>query len=139
MGTWGFGPFDNDGAADFLAFLTEAGPDGWNLIREELNSRDPEMIIAAAEVVATVLGVASRRDDRTLNFAMGRNRAAPWAKRYGWSMSRSLPGVALKAAKRAARLTHTIGWTKPESARKWDQTVASVIRRLELGMRKRTN
>lgn len=138
MGTWGFGPFDNDGAADLLHFVEEAGASGWALVEKKLRGRDPEMIIAAAELVATALGHASKRDDRTLGFAVGRLRAGPWAKRYAQYMPAGLPARALAAAKRASRLTGTIGWSKPESARRWDKTVDSVIRRLERGKRTRS-
>lgn len=140
MGTWGFGPFDNDGAADLLAFVDQAGSRGWSLVRDELDSGYPMMVIAAAELVAiALLGGGRKRDQRIIQFAIGNRTAEPWARKYARYMPRDLPTKALLAARKVAKSTHNIGWTKASSARAWDKTVASVIRRLERGMRRVSN
>lgn len=65
MGTWDFGPFDNDDAADWSGELQEAGPDQRvTLIRQTLNEvlheggyldSDPaNRAVAAAAVVASL-------------------------------------------------------------------------------------
>ena len=77
MGSWGYGPFDNDSAADLLAFVEEAGRGGWKIVREALQSSYPEDAVGAAELVATALGLGTRRDDRAANLAVGRQKAVP--------------------------------------------------------------
>jgi hypothetical protein len=64
MGAWGFGSFDNDDAADFLADVTESGD--LSLIREVLDNvltsteyveaPDASQAIAAAEILAFAIG-----------------------------------------------------------------------------------
>ena len=75
MGAWGFGSFDNDDAADFLADATETGD--LSLIREVLDNvltsteyveaPDASQAIAAAEIVAAALGrptLAAQREEQ---------------------------------------------------------------------------
>ncbi|MCB9662472.1 MAG: DUF4259 domain-containing protein [Alphaproteobacteria bacterium] len=56
MGTWGVGAFDNDTAADWATRLGRAR--GWEVVRKPLGSpgADPEVVVAAAEVVAAACG-----------------------------------------------------------------------------------
>ena len=74
MGAWGFGSFDNDDAADFLADATESGD--LSLVRgaldnvltstEYVEAPDASQAIAAAEIVAAALGrptLAAQRED----------------------------------------------------------------------------
>lgn len=64
MGAWGYGAFDNDDAVDFLADVARSGD--LSLIREVLDNvststeyveaSDASQAIAAAEILAAVLG-----------------------------------------------------------------------------------
>ncbi len=156
MGSWGYGPFDNDSAADLLAYVEEAGRDGWKIVREAVRSKYPQDVVGAAELVAIALGLGTRRDDRAAPLAVGRQRAVPWVNRYGRSMPADLPALALDAcrivlaesrqtARKAPRKQRTFGGMKlvnvfldeGDSARKWQGTVSSLIRRLERGRRRR--
>lgn len=156
MGSWGYGPFDNDDAADLLVYVSEAGARGWKVVREALRSTYPQDVVGAAEIVAIALGLGTRRDDRELDFAIGRNSAVPWVRQYGRSMPADLPTLAIDACRVVlvhSRKTVRKPPTKPrkiagyelanvfldecESARKWQATVSSLIRRLERGRRRR--
>ena len=155
MGSWGYGPFDNDAAADLLAFIDEAGAGGWKLVRESLKSGYPQDVVAAAEVIAIAIGQGTRRDQREIALAVGRDRSVPWVRRHANRMPADLPARAIDAcrivleksrrtAKPAPRKTRTLAGMKlanvflneGESARKWQATVSSLIRRLERGRRK---
>lgn len=156
MGAWGYGPFDNDAAADLLAFVEQAGADGWRLVREALRSGYPQDVVGAAELVALAIGQGTRRDDRELELAVGRMRAVPWVRRYARSMPADLPALAIDACRAVLdKLRKTVRKppAKPrtlygikvvnvflnegESARKWQATIRSLIRRLERGRRRR--
>ena len=156
MGSWGYGPFDNDAAADLLSFVEEAGRGGWKLVREALQSSYPEDAVGAAELVATALGLATRRDYRAANLAVGRQKAVPWVREYGRYMPADLPGIALDACRfyleqsrkfvrKAPKKQRTLAGVKlvnvfldeGDSARKWQSTISSLIRRLERGRRRR--
>ena len=156
MGSWGYGPFDNDAAADLLVFITEAGPTGWRVVRDALYSTHPQDVVGAAEIIAIALGLGTRRDERTVNLAVGRKAAVPWVRQFGRSMPSDLPALAIDACRRVlahSRKTVRKAPAKPrtlaglklvnvfidegESARKWQGTVSSLIRRLEKGRRRR--
>lgn len=133
MGVWGYGPFDNDSAADLLAYVQEAGAGGWQLVMKALRGHYDHDIAAAAEIVATALGAPTYKDQRTLAFAVGRHSAGPWARRYASSMPAQAPALALSQMKRVASRTHQLGWTKPGAERAWKGTCESLIRRLSRG------
>jgi hypothetical protein len=155
MGAWGHGPFDNDAAADLLAFLDEAGASGWKLVRDALYSKYDQDVVGAAEVVAIAIGQGTRRDQREAALAVGRDRAVPWARRHARIMPADLPSLAIdacrlvlaqsrKTVKKAPKKPRTLGGMKlvnvfrdeGESARKWQGTISSLIRRLERGRRR---
>lgn len=156
MGSWGYGPFDNDAAADLLSFVEEAGPGGWRLVRDALYSKYPQDVIGAAELVALAVGQGTRRDERALPLAIGRQTAVPWVRSYGRSMPADLPSLALDMCR--AALAHSLKTVKKPprherrlagmkivnvfldegaSAKKWQGTIRSLIRRLERGARRR--
>jgi hypothetical protein len=156
MGSWGYGPFDNDAAADLLAFVEESGAGGWRLVRDALYSKYPQDVIGAAELVALAVGQGTRRDERALPLAVGRQTAVPWVRSYGRLMPADLPSLALdmcrtalahsrKTMKRAPKQPRTLRGMKivnvfldeGESAKKWQATISSLIRRLERGRRRR--
>jgi len=156
MGSWGYGPFDNDAAADLLAFVEEAGPSGWRLVRDALYSKYPQDVIGAGELVALALGLGTRRDERALPLAIGRQTAVPWVRRYGRLMPADLPALALdmcrlalahsrKTMKKPPRHQRKLAGLKivnvfldeGESAKRWQATISSLIRRLERGRRRR--
>lgn len=156
MGSWGYGPFDNDAAADLLHFITEARAGGWRLVRDALYSTHPQDVVGAAEVIAIALGLGTRRDDRAIDLAVGRQAAVPWVRQHGRSMPSDLPALAIdacravlahsrKTARKAPAKPRTIAGLKlanvfineGASALKWQATVSSLIRRLEKGRRRR--
>lgn len=156
MGSWGYGPFDNDAAADLLDFVTEARSGGWKLVRKALYSTHPQDVVGAAELVAMALGLGTRRDERAIPLAVGRDTALPWVRLYGRSMPADLPAIALdacravlvqsrKSVRKAPAQPRRLGGMKllnvfineGESAKKWQATVSSLIRRLERGRRGR--
>jgi hypothetical protein len=156
MGSWGHGPFDNDAAADLLIYIEEAGARGWSVVRKALQSKYAQDVVGAAEVVALAVGQGTRKDQRTLAFAVGRTTAVPWVRKYARLLPADLPSLAIdrcrtvlqqarKTAKPAPKHQRTLGGVKllnvfldeGESARKWQATIASLIRRLERGRRKR--
>lgn len=156
MGSWGYGPFDNDAAADLLVFVTEARSKGWKLVRDALYSTHPQDVVGAGEIIAIALGLGTRRDDRVVDLAVGRNAAVPWVRQYGRSMPSDLPALAIDACRRVLAQSRknvrkpparprTLAGMKlvnvfideGESARKWQGTVSSLIRRLEKGRRRR--
>src|SRR5688572_13105982 len=99
MGSWGYGPFDNDSAADLLAFIDEAGANGWKIVREALRSNYPQDVVGAAEVVAIAIGQGTRRDQREISFAVGRDRSVPWVRRHARIMPADLPALAIDACR----------------------------------------
>lgn len=156
MGSWGYGPFDNDAALDLLAYVEDAGAGGWKLVRDALYSKYPQDVIGAAELVALAVGQGTRRDDRAINLAIGRQTAVPWVRRHGRLMPADLPSLAIdrcrdvlahsrKTVKKPPKKQRTLAGFKllnvfldeGESARKWQSTISSLIRRLERGRRKR--
>lgn len=156
MGSWGHGAFDNDAAADLLAFVEEAGPRGWGLVRDALRGGYPEEVIGASELIAIALGMGTRRDERAVDLAVGRRRAVPWVRQYGRTLPADLPALAIdacrsvleksrKTVRKAPKRQRTLGGMKlanvflneGESARKWQATISSLIRRLERGRRRR--
>lgn len=158
MGSWGYGPFDNDAAADLLAFVERAGPGGWKLVRQALQSSWPQDAIGAAEIIATALGLPNRRVDREFDhpFAGGRDEAVAWVRQYGRSMPSDLPALAIdvcrffleqsrKNVRKSPKKKRTIGGVplvnvfldEGDSAKKWQGTISSLIRRLERGRRRR--
>src|SRR5215472_6207325 len=63
MGTWGFGPFDNDAAADWLSELVEVGDvdfllDALTVVRgrSDRTVDASQRAVAAAEVIAAIGG-----------------------------------------------------------------------------------
>ncbi len=101
MGAWGFGPFDNDTAADWSWLVTDAGSDGealdvieTALRRVSGSSRDDylgvdaamEAIAAAALVAAAMSGDRGDLPDEIAEWVLGNHtripaRIAPLAKR----------------------------------------------------------
>lgn len=61
MGTWGYGPFENDGAGDLLAALRAGDPDIDDYLahvgEEYLEADDAQAAVALAEVVAVAHGL----------------------------------------------------------------------------------
>lgn len=132
MGVWGYGPFDNDAAADLVSFVTESsGSRGWRLVERALGDlRSIPDVIAAGEIVASALGRSDRRDRRVLSFAISRGTVSSWAQRHVGEMPARLPSYALSQVKKAAR--QRLGWNTREGERAWSLSVESVIRRLEM-------
>ena len=141
MGVWGSGPLDNDGAADLVIYVEKAGARGWSIVMSTLRSLSkretggPEFVgrgtherVAAAELVATALNRAHRRDDRHLAFFEPSVHAGPWAKRYAAQIPAGAPDLAVRAVR--AAMSIDLGWRRPEDARRWQQNLRSLVSRL---------
>jgi hypothetical protein len=156
MGSWGYGPFDNDAAADLVLFVRDAGPTGWRVVKDALYSTHPQDIVGAAEIIATALGLGTRRGEWDFPVAADRGTIVSWVRKYGRGMPSDLPALALdacrrvlahsrKSVKKPPKKQRTLAGMKllnvfideGDGARQWQATVNSLIRRLERGRRRR--
>jgi Domain of unknown function (DUF4259) len=134
MGTHGTGPFDNDGAMDFLAELRPARSRVGALLLQLLNDNDPQSVVVAAEVVS-----------QTFAWHMLGRRPSPAklpSELYAWLGTPAASGIpfdlaqiAIAALRRVKGQTRSMGWFTPTDARAWDHTITRLIRTLEQHLR----
>ena len=132
MGAWGTGSFENDDAADFAYELCDA--DGYEAIDEafdmvleaddeELEAPEGSVAIAAADVLAALLGKPPRKLPKDV---------AAWVRRQKKSPSAALVKKAERTVKRLlggdSELVQT--WNESDNAAGWRRSVKGLLARL---------
>jgi hypothetical protein len=134
MGAWGFGSFDNDDAADFLADVTESGD--LSLIREVLDNvltsteyveaPDASQAIAAAEILAFAIG-------RPTPAAQQEQALEQWISRLRPSVEPALVTQARDALVRILAPNSELRelWEDADEFSDWRATVDELARQLQ--------
>jgi len=134
MGAWGFGSFDNDDAADFLADVTESGD--LSLIREVLDNvltsteyveaPDASQAIAAAEILAFAMG-------RPTPAAQQEQALVQWISRLRPSVEPALVTLARDALVRILAPNSELRelWEEADGLSDWRATVVELAQQLQ--------
>lgn len=134
MGAWGFGSFDNDDAADFLADVAESGD--LSLIREVLDNvltsteyveaPDASQAIAAAEILAFAIG-------RPTPAAQQEQALEQWISRLRPSVEPALVTQARDALVRILAPNSELRelWEDADEFSDWRATVDELARQLQ--------
>lgn len=135
MGTWGVGAFENDGACDHAAGVIDGG--GTGLVEEALDrvletgddyleAPEAEEAIAAAEIVARLLGRPGPASDYTAELDAWISRSKPAAN----------SGLAAKAAQAVRRILREPSellelWQESDDLETWQTSVYDLLTRLQ--------
>ena len=136
MGSWGVLPFENDDALDWvweledtenfavlelsLEHVASAQPD------ENVEAADAEEALAAAEVVAALLGKPLEELPEPVEDFLQRNQ--------GKKPDAELVALAVKAVKRIRSSSELKElWEASDDAEKWDEVVEELLSRLKVG------
>ena len=134
MGAWGFGSFDNDDAADFLAEVTASGD--VSLLREVIanvlssteyvEAPDACQAIVAAEAVAAALG-------RPTAAAQQEESLGAWVKRIRPDVDATLVAEARDALSRILAANSELRelWEDSDDFAEWRASVAELRQQLE--------
>lgn len=134
MGAWGFGSFDNDDAADFLADVVESGD--LSLIREVFDNvltsteyveaPDASQAIAAAEVLAAAIG-------RPTSAGQQEEELGEWLSRLRPSVEPALIAQARDALVRILAPNSELRelWEEADEFPDWQATVAELLQQLQ--------
>ena len=133
MGTWGDGPFDDDGAADWVWELEEAA--NWSVVEVALRGAadvDGDLYLEAPEgqtawAAATVVAAA---DDASTQVPEG---VTAWLDRHREARSESVRPLALRAVRRLlAEKSELVDlWREAGEEDKWRARVEQVAAGLE--------
>jgi hypothetical protein len=134
MGAWGFGSFDNDDAADFMADATESGD--LSLVRgaldnvltstEYVEAPDASQAIAAAEIVAAALG-------RPTPAAQREEELTSWIARIRPTIDSELAAQARDALTRILAPNSELRelWEEAEEFPEWQSAVSELGQHLQ--------